>query len=522
MKRPEIDHLILDLLEGGITADGFHAIESELRVNREARFLYGQYVRQHSALHLKASGHSAVQVKDVIPMDRVIARQKRRALRIAAFSAAAAIVVATATSFFITLPEAPLARFKVSPNTEYSLTHAAPEGDDQPEGRVVDVGSRMRIEQGTVELAFASGVKGIVHGPADFSLREEGLVDLHRGVAWFEVPPPAVGFQVDTPDFLLTDLGTEFGIVSRQGQTDEVHVFSGEVEVRHHRGLYATVAVAGGEARSAKASGDWKEIAFAPEKFFTELPTWDPAPPYLYWSFDESHGDRYPPEGTHPAADSIKSERGFVDEGPEAVVGRVGNALRFDESRDHIKTDWPGISGTAARSVALWVKLPEIDGAPYNSSLVSWGTPAPAQGKVWSLRVSNLDTVIREAERGRTCLQLWYSGSWINGTTDLADGKWHHVAICLNGVRDRNGLPAVDLYVDGRREQTYFDSHPGVSPPGFTDTSDPNAIPLLIGRSKGSPEKSCNATIDEVFIFDGYAGQNIIEMLANPMQGRLP
>ncbi len=88
-----------------------------------------------------------------------------------------------------------------------------------------------------MELEFASGVRGIVRGPADLTLQREDLLDLANGTAWFEVPADAVGFKVNTPDLILTDLGTEFGIISESNFLDEVHVFDGKVEVRNRYGL---------------------------------------------------------------------------------------------------------------------------------------------------------------------------------------------------------------------------------------------------------------------------------------------
>ena len=47
------------------------------------------------------------------------------------------------------------------------------------------------------------------------------------------VPPPAVGFTVETPTAVLNDLGTEFGVNVHEAGTSDVQVFRGLVDVRH-------------------------------------------------------------------------------------------------------------------------------------------------------------------------------------------------------------------------------------------------------------------------------------------------
>jgi hypothetical protein len=56
---------------------------------------------------------------------------------------------------------------------------------------------------------------------------------LHGGRLTAKVPSQAIGFVVDTPTAKLKDLGTEFGVNVRDGQTD-VQVFNGIVDVQHH------------------------------------------------------------------------------------------------------------------------------------------------------------------------------------------------------------------------------------------------------------------------------------------------
>lgn len=136
----------------------------------------------------------------------------------------------------------------------------------------MDPGSRLEIRRGTVEVAFTSGVRGIIRAPAEISLRNPGLLHLAHGTAWFEVPPEAVGFQVSTPELILTDLGTEFGIRSNRDFPHEVHVFLGKVEVANLNGDRQKEVLSAGQARAAEPSGKWREISLDADPFLKKLP----------------------------------------------------------------------------------------------------------------------------------------------------------------------------------------------------------------------------------------------------------
>ncbi len=518
MSAHEIETHIQDLFDGHLDADGVAALERELRNSTEAQEIYHHHARFNAVMALRAED-AGLPGAGIVPIDVLISQQRRKVLRFTAIGTAAAALVAVIATMSIILPDAPTARLRVSPQTTYSLVHAQSENDPAPEGMVVEVGSRLRVDRGTAELSFASGVKGVLRGPADLTLRDEGIIDLHSGILWVEVPPAAVGFQVDTSDFLLTDLGTEFGIVSRQSAADEVHVFTGSVEVRHHRGTHTEIPVSAGQARSARPSGDWVEIGLSPATFYRELPSTAPAPPYLHWSFDRE-GDPMAVGGTHPAASAIASDRGLPDEGPRAIVGRLGGALSFDETRDYIQTDWPGIGGADARAVALWVRLPLPDKAPdYNSTLLAWGDPSLfGANRGWAVRVTSRDNEfseqMRDALADRTVLQLRFGETWINGSTDLADGRWHHIAITFESTGGPL-LSGVQFYVDGRPDRIHLNDAP-TQPEVDTAVGGPQDIPLQIGRSRTREDASCNADLDELYIFEGRLGIDTIRPLANP------
>ena len=91
--------------------------------------------------------------------------------------------------------------------------------------------SDLVLESGVVRIDFYSGARAWVKGPATFRLVSSMEMILTDGRVKVKVPPAARGFAVKTPELSAVDLGTEFGVMAQDGGRNEVHVFSGRVEV---------------------------------------------------------------------------------------------------------------------------------------------------------------------------------------------------------------------------------------------------------------------------------------------------
>ncbi|MCE9524970.1 MAG: FecR family protein, partial [Planctomycetales bacterium] len=128
----------------------------------------------------------------------------------------------------------------------------------KPDNSPLTTGEKLQLVAGQVEIEYATGAKVVLQGPAEYVIGSEKLTgkreksEANSGFLAFgkltaHVPPAAKGFAVQTPDGLVTDLGTEFGVVVRgqgsevRGQGEktetkltsntEVHVFLGKVDV---------------------------------------------------------------------------------------------------------------------------------------------------------------------------------------------------------------------------------------------------------------------------------------------------
>ena len=69
-------------------------------------------------------------------------------------------------------------------------------------------GGPMHLRSGLLELTYPSGVVIVLESPARFDLRSATTLWLAEGNVSAIVPPPAIGFTVETPSASIVDLGT--------------------------------------------------------------------------------------------------------------------------------------------------------------------------------------------------------------------------------------------------------------------------------------------------------------------------
>ena len=70
-----------------------------------------------------------------------------------------------------------------------------------------------------------------MEAPTTLEIRNAMHCRLVEGTVTAEVPEPAHGFTIDTPDIKVVDLGTKFGVTAGSTGNSQVRVFEGEVEI---------------------------------------------------------------------------------------------------------------------------------------------------------------------------------------------------------------------------------------------------------------------------------------------------
>ncbi len=228
MNRRELEMHLQDLFEGRLEGDALRDLQEELRSNPEARDTYRDYAHLQNSLQLRADG---IDLMHVVPMERVIKRHQRRHLRNALFSAAAVLMLVgiVGALIMISRPEQGRLNAVTSADTGWMLDGAVQ--DPAKSKWTVAAGSTIQVWSGTLRLQLESGTAMVVQGPAEVSFPELDQPSLKSGWLWIDSGKSGGPIEVTTPELLVRDIGTRFGVrVPDQGPA-EVHLIEGKVEV---------------------------------------------------------------------------------------------------------------------------------------------------------------------------------------------------------------------------------------------------------------------------------------------------
>jgi serine/threonine protein kinase len=203
-----------------------------------------------------------------------------------------------------------------------------------------------------------------------------------------------------------------------------------------------------------------------------------------WWKLDEG-------EGAVARDSSGKGNDGRLSGNPKWTTGHAGGALEFDGAGDHVAAmDSSGITGTSPRSVSAWVRTLDQE-AP----IASWG--ADRIGEKYVFRVQDTDGV-------PGAIRVEVHDGWIVGTTVVADGRWHHVAVVYPpGSTD---VLHHMLYVDGRLESL------SAADAQQMNTADGGRILIAADEQ----ERRLRGSIDDVRVYDRALSPAEVALLAAP------
>lgn len=269
MTSTEIDMAIQRAFDGALTEAECVALRSILKSDPSARALYCEHAGLHQALIYRLSrGTAAHKAKPVVAARRkrdTHGRSRMLMIAAAAFALCAGLVLKLHSMRSV-------ATYQGTLGSRFTIGNSADAMVGSISGKL-GKGATVNLIQGSLEVVTRDGARGIVLAPAVITLQSANRISLERGNAWFRVEKRARGFQVATPRMVVTDFGTEFGIVSKGDAGAEVHVFSGQVESGGIHSPQAEVRLTSGQARSCDESGHFSEIAMRPGDFLTDLPS---------------------------------------------------------------------------------------------------------------------------------------------------------------------------------------------------------------------------------------------------------
>lgn len=205
-----------------------------------------------------------------------------------------------------------------------------------------------------------------------------------------------------------------------------------------------------------------------------------------WWKLDESGGrDVADASGNGNVGKILNGQPRWQTSG-----GKIGGALRFAGNGDwvHVANE-SKFDCVAAVTVAAWIKVNRFD--KEYQAIVTKGDSA------WRIqRNQNTDTL----EFACSGLAIPGGDQWggLYGSSNVNDGKWHHVAGVYDGQR-------MYLYVDG-----VVDSSQPAS--GGINTNDE---PVYIGENSEMTGRFWNGLVDDVRVYNGALGQAEIRALYN-------
>ncbi|MCX5647947.1 MAG: LamG domain-containing protein [Planctomycetota bacterium] len=153
------------------------------------------------------------------------------------------------------------------------------------------------------------------------------------------------------------------------------------------------------------------------------------ADPHLaaWWKFDDASGTTAADSSTHGRAGTLQGGLSFDK---DSVPGRIGKALSLDGKGSVEVTGYKGVTGTAPRTVAAWVKTKAPKG-----EIAAWGLAE--FGRMWTFGFV----------RGR--IGVTPKGGYFYMNPSTSDDAWHHVAVVMAEAKAPNLHDHVRLYLDG-------------------------------------------------------------------------
>jgi ferric-dicitrate binding protein FerR (iron transport regulator) len=134
------------------------------------------------------------------------------------------------------------------------------------------------LREGVAKMELDQGACLVLEAPCRVELKGVGEVTLRHGRLAAVVPPQARGFRVRTRTALITDLGTEFGVIAHADGGTEAHVLKGRITVAldpNRAGRPTSLVVNEGQATAVDAAGRTIRdgLAARADLFLLQLPS---------------------------------------------------------------------------------------------------------------------------------------------------------------------------------------------------------------------------------------------------------
>ena len=485
-----LEQALQDLEDGTLEAEDHWWLMSQLRENPEVRRAYREHMALAAGLHGLAEAW-APEHEDPAPLTPIPAWQRLSRKTIMAAAALLALL-AVATSFLvIRAGRLPPASVTAGAETvwEYSSGGIGPNGEFMP-------GTRLLVDRGSVEIVTRAETRIFVEGPATLEISDPTRVNISNGKAWFESRAGGKDLTVVTERLRANGSGARFGVAVSTAR-DRIQVESGQLQVESKQPGIPATTLGPGQAASADLVGRSTRLPVDPGLFLENLPK---ETAFIHWSFDEEKAGTFPAtsQGLDSAAIRVSGFKGETI-APRLTPGAFGSGLDLTAADAFAESDFPGISGSGPRTVALWIKGRPIARRAtdtfinYTPSVVMWGDDS-IEGGSWTLRAHCITGIIGTQ---------WGTNGFITagkiGSQNVLDGQWHHIACVFTGEVTATGEVEVRHFIDGERAVTTWATM-GVGVDTQVGSKPSTRLRLAFdGKMSGGPG-NVPVMVDELFI----------------------
>lgn len=492
--RDPFDDLLEAVLSGDASPRERAVFNDTLRMDPEARRSY-----------IRAVAFEAMLAREFAPLGETTAAV-RPARRWWMPAAIAATILLAATLAWRWQPDTAVPQSLADSlvDGEAEITHAVITSLDDASGRLGEapLAQGLRLTSGTLELTsgiaeitFDTGAEVTLEGPARLQVISENKARLTTGRASAVVPEPARGFVILTPSSYIRDLGTAFAVEVREDRETDLHVIEGEVEVSTADRKASNPSRILRQREAVRlGNGTMRPINFRADtpgerrkKHTRSLP------PSVHWSLDT-----WDANATADATRGhlLKLQQKKASTLPETLAGPFGQALHFDGNGTFASSDYPGVAGSQARTVACWLRIQPDPGRPQPNGIISWGVKRSHEK--WQLAWNHA-----QSQGTVGAPRVEFGDGFAIGSTDLRDGRWHHLAVVYLGGPGANVATHVRIYVDGHLEAITGRHQRRID----TNSVSGIARPLTMGRYLGpAPDRAAlffEGDLDEIHVFEG-------------------
>ncbi|MBP7052395.1 MAG: FecR domain-containing protein [Phycisphaerae bacterium] len=253
---PNMDELLQRLLDDQIEPDEMQRLGKAIREDPQVRDYYLDSLLVSAVIRRSSQVTGELSKSDLI---RALSsgagrgsprRLGRRFLSIAALLLLGALVLASLHLLRQRAQGPAIGVLAGEYETRWRGSHPRP-------GESVCIGS-YDLREGMARVDLDQGTSLVLEAPCQIEFKSVAEVALKSGRLAATVPTQARGFRVRTHAAIITDLGTEFGVIAHSDGSAETHVLKGSVTVAldpNRSGRTASLAVEEGQAAAVDASG---------------------------------------------------------------------------------------------------------------------------------------------------------------------------------------------------------------------------------------------------------------------------